>query len=200
MSSLVWRELYIFLSIPSAFSVSELSRLCLELLDTISHSHMPFFPPRNVGPRHRYSSVYDISLGTLHSAQPTLSFLLQGEVWLPGNYSWSSCGISVPEEFYFLGGFEKRLQNFLKITKKWSVEAFHCNIIQVLNLEPVRGYGTFIWRVILIFCSRKVKMDHLEFIKTLAYLVFGKRRSCMASFILWQNIILNGKTVQRLFL
>lgn len=108
---------------------------------------------------------------------------------MPENYSWSNCGVSVPEEFwvffFFLLSWNKDCRISYKITKKWSIETFHCNIIQMLNLESGRGYRTFTSRVILVFCSREVKMDHLEFIKTLLNLLFGKQSSCRKMFV-WQ--------------
>lgn len=61
MSSLVsWGDFSIFLSIPSVFSVSELSRLSLWLLETPSPSRMPFLPPKECG----YSSR--VQLRVLH--------------------------------------------------------------------------------------------------------------------------------------
>lgn len=165
---------------------------------------MPLFPPKECG----YS--LQVQLSTLHLSgevafkpRPTLSILLWGDIWLPGNYSWSNCGISVPEEIFgflfFLLGWNKDCRVSYKITKKLSVETFHCNIIQVLNLEPGGGYRTFTQRVTLVFCSMKVKMDHLELIKTLLHL-FGKQSFCRKLFVwqasFWQDTILNGKIVQ----
>lgn len=144
VSSLVWlgRFLVFFLSIPSVFSVSELFRLFVAAWDTF----LSLCPPKGC----RYSSEVQLSIlyfsgEVAFKPQPTLSILLWGEIWLPGNYSWSNYRISVLRNsgfsfFFFSFELKQRLQNSLQNHQEVVSWSFHCNIIQMLNLESGRRY------------------------------------------------------------
>lgn len=113
-----------------------MSTPCWWQLKTPPCSHMP---PASPSPHVQLRKLH-VALGP----QPTSSTRLWRETRLPGNYSWSDHGVSVPEEIL---GFPF----FSKITGKWSVETWHCHVIQMLGLEPDRGYRTLTPRIILFF-------------------------------------------------